>query len=94
MNIAWESSVNQVMATQTTVINETTPGKSWLVYWDLRGIPARTIADTLTANASFTCGENIYKVEFSLLENYLKEWNLVLDFETIKGNDTLIDQVL
>jgi hypothetical protein len=81
------------MATQTTVINETTPGKSWSVYWDLRGIPARTIADTLTASATFTCGEKVYKVEFNLFENYLKEWNLLLDFLTIKGKHKLNDQV-
>jgi len=92
MDFFLKSSVYQV-ATQTTVVNETRPGKSWLVYWDLRGIPARTIADTFTANATFTCGEKVYKVEFKLFES-LKEWNLLLDFETTTGNATLNDQVL
>ena len=83
------------MATQTTVINQTRPGKSWLVYWDLRGIPAQTKADVLTANTTFTCGEKVYKVEFNFnFENDLKEWMLQLNFETTKGNDTFNDQFL
>lgn len=41
------------MATQTTVINETTPGKSWLVYWDLRGTPAESGRNALTSDATY-----------------------------------------
>ena len=81
------------MATQTTVINETTPGKRWLVFWELRGVPVRTFVDALTADATFTCGKKVYKVVLKLFDNYLKEWNLQLDIETTKGNDKWNDQV-
>ena len=91
------------MATQTTVINETTPGKSWSVFWELWGTPAQTIAGTLTANATFTCGEKVYKVvfNFQLAALYLRsfgkpscqnEGNLVLIFQTTKGNDKINGQ--
>ena len=69
------------MATQTTFINETTPGKSWLVFWELRGIPDRTDVDTLTANATFTCGKKVYKVVLDF------QWTLQLEFKTTEGNE-------
>ena len=77
------------MATQTTFINETTPGKSWLVFWELRGIPDRTDVDTLTADATFTCGQKVYKVVFNLICNYWDGWDLLLEFKTTEGNDKI-----
>ncbi len=72
------------MATQTTVVNETTPGKSWSVYWEVRGISAETIVDG--ANATFTCGEMVYTVELQLYGSLLKGWILALVLRTKKGN--------
>ena len=69
------------MATQSTFINETTPGKSWLVYWELRGIPVKIENDTLTANATFTCGKKVYKVVLDI------QWTLQLEFKTTEGNE-------
>ena len=69
------------MATQTTFINETTPGKSWLVYWELRGIPVEIENGTLTANATFTCGKKVYKVVLDF------HWTLQLEFKTTEGNE-------
>ncbi len=77
------------MATQTTVVNETTPGKSWLVFWEVRGTPAKPIVDG--ENATFTCGEMVYNVELQLCRVHLKGWILVLDLKTTKGNDKLND---
>ncbi len=88
-----QAPVYQVMAPQKPVVNELKPGNSWLVFWELRGIPVRTFDDTLTANATFTCGKKVYKVVFNLLENDLSKWNLQLNFENKKGNGNLNDQV-
>ena len=74
----------------TTVVNETTPGKSWLVFWELGSSPDRTDDYTLTADATFTCGQKVYKVEFVL--SIKKWWDLELKFETTKGNEKVNDQ--
>ena len=74
------------MATQTTVINESKPGK-WSIYWELRGIPARTDAETLKANKMFTCGKKLYDVQLVLFEDHLKKWVLALGIKTMIGND-------
>ena len=76
----------------TTVVNETTPGKSWLVFWELKRSPGRTDDDMFTDDAKFTCGEKVYKVEFILSENKYEEWDLELKFETTKGNVKVNDQ--
>ena len=73
------------MATQTTVVNESKPG-NWLIYWELRGIPAQTNAEMLRTNR-FTCGEKIYEVKFVMFENHLKKCNVLLRIKTTKGND-------
>ena len=77
-----------MMATQRTVINELKPGRSWSVYWELRGIPAQTRAKTLLTNATFTCGEKVYKVVF-----HFSTEKSQLNFETTEGNNKLNDQV-
>jgi hypothetical protein len=86
------------METRTTVINELKPGKSWSVYWEVRGTPATRNAPY--SEATFTCGQKVYKVVFKLFEqNYyqfdkkINEWNVQLNFETTQGNDKLNYQV-
>ena len=77
---------------KTTVVNETTPGKSWLVFWELGSSPVRTHTDMFTDDATFTCGQKVYKVEFVLSKNKWGEWDLELKFETTKGNEKVNDQ--
>ena len=76
----------------TTVVNEMTPGKSWLVFLELGSSPVRTTTDMFTDDATFTCGEKVYQVEFILSENKYEEWDLELKFETTKGNVKVNDQ--
>jgi hypothetical protein len=71
------------MATRVPVVNELKPGKSWSVYWELGVIPEKTSANTLQANATFTCGGKVYKVKFI---SYTNGCSLDFDFETAKGN--------
>jgi hypothetical protein len=67
------------MATQTMVVNEKTPGKSWLVFWEVKPIVDGE-------NATFTCGEMVYNVELQLGRSHLKGWILLLVLKTTKGN--------
>ena len=87
------------MESRTPIVNEIEAGKSWSVYWELRGIPEQSIARDrpslrrLMKNATFTCGQKIYAVGFNVSSNHWNQWTLQLDIVTKKGNDKLNDQV-
>jgi hypothetical protein len=66
-------------------------GKSWLVCWELRGRLRQTNANTLEANETFTCGKDVYKVDYHLIFSK-NGWNSQLDFESTKSNNSFNDQ--
>jgi hypothetical protein len=72
------------------VINKTTPGKGWFLNWKLNLLS--TSRNEVTTNTKFTCGEKVYKVEFTFFYSS-NRWHSQLDFETTKGNDKLNKQV-